>query len=504
MPVCWLGIRRICRGRPSSSDDALDIYKAQVAAPRTEGDAVARKTSPQEQGPHLLQLGRKAVAEEKDAPKDAAPKAAPMIATKGVDYEKFRRLVEAEENAEKVPDLLVVGRAGWNAATINGVYVDDGSLNGRPRLQKRGEQRWLKFNDAGQWMISKYSDGRPLGEAFACDAPERPSALHGPWYVCNDRQGWEPDHKVAVLSGACACCGSALLRPLRCSRCRAVGYCSAKCQKADWRFHRRICGQPEVGSPAEDGASLACPREDPSSMANASGEEDSDDEALLRSLHRNRAACTGVAVPAPPEALRRVDDAPEPAPDPGRLAVSHSRSPSCWNAAGTWEEKNMMPWVARRLHEILLASPPLKVSCGSCGGVEVVGVEHIEGFASLGLNRGSHRHIFDLSFEVAIRAEWLGDHGTFSTKGAVEVVDFSSASALDPDAACGMTLDLMDAAGNPREEQRRTIAAALPPTRRDEIALAVGASHHEVLAGRGLMSLVHKRLRAFAEEFMRQ
>ena len=30
-----------------------------------------------------------------------------------------------------------------------------------------------------------------------------------------------------------------------CSRCRAVRYCSSKCQKADWMAHKNVCGKSE-------------------------------------------------------------------------------------------------------------------------------------------------------------------------------------------------------------------------------------------------------------------
>merc|ERR1719210_2193578 len=57
----------------------------------------------------------------------------------------------------------------------------------------------------------------------------------------------------------CQSCGKACTKPLRCGRCASAVYCSAACQKEDWRFHQRICKKPAAdtaaaGAPAAPGA----------------------------------------------------------------------------------------------------------------------------------------------------------------------------------------------------------------------------------------------------------
>lgn len=42
-------------------------------------------------------------------------------------------------------------------------------------------------------------------------------------------------------SGGCAKCGKAAA-PMRCSRCRKVGYCSKDCQRMHWKSHKPACG----------------------------------------------------------------------------------------------------------------------------------------------------------------------------------------------------------------------------------------------------------------------
>lgn len=39
-------------------------------------------------------------------------------------------------------------------------------------------------------------------------------------------------------------------RPLRCSRCQAVFYCSRQCQRQDWESHRRLCIRPDASAGA--------------------------------------------------------------------------------------------------------------------------------------------------------------------------------------------------------------------------------------------------------------
>ena len=46
----------------------------------------------------------------------------------------------------------------------------------------------------------------------------------------------------STMERACGACG-AVDPPLRCSACRGARYCSAECQKRDWRAHKAACKQ---------------------------------------------------------------------------------------------------------------------------------------------------------------------------------------------------------------------------------------------------------------------
>eukprot|EP00439_Symbiodinium_sp_Y106_P022077 s6758_g2.t1 len=338
-----------------------------------------------------------------------------------VDYSRFQRLVDAEDAKEQAECLSVAvcGRRGWNAEVVNGIYrqdaLEDGWLNGRPRLRKRDGTRWLKFNDSKQWMISRFSDGRPLGEAFASDDSQDPGGIRELWHVCCEAKTWEEDDQISVTSGQCQGCGKSLLRALRCGQCRAVSYCSSSCQKADWRYHKRRCCRPAVAVPA-------------------AGEE---------GRHRDAGG---------PEEVFSSREIPTPcapsAPSPATCRQRSSPLPSGSVGPGSWEEIDLTVWARRRL-EILLGGPEeleglpeMRVRCGDVGGLEVVGVKEVEGLASVWPNPGGVRcHLFDLSFQVVFKATWLGDFGLVSMEGLVFCDDFTSNLVSDPEAACGMMVD---------------------------------------------------------------
>ena len=51
-------------------------------------------------------------------------------------------------------------------------------------------------------------------------------------------------HDVLPSANVCGGCNeksSSIIKLKRCSRCKAVHYCSLKCQQADWKNHKLIC-----------------------------------------------------------------------------------------------------------------------------------------------------------------------------------------------------------------------------------------------------------------------
>eukprot|EP00931_Biecheleriopsis_adriatica_P087025 TRINITY_DN61547_c0_g1_i1.p1 TRINITY_DN61547_c0_g1~~TRINITY_DN61547_c0_g1_i1.p1 ORF type:complete len:464 (+),score=93.34 TRINITY_DN61547_c0_g1_i1:29-1420(+) len=457
-PVCWLGLRRLFGLRqrllrPSNLD--ADVELEGVAA--TASTIVDSSDSP----------SIVAVMDVKECGEDTPAVCEVTKVKPNVDYSYFERLVKEEDVEESQPlSVAISGRQGWNAEGINGVYTQDGSLNGRPRLRKRDGTRWLKFNDAKQWMLSRFPDGRPLGEAFADEAPMDPREIRGCWRVCSEAQTWDEDRSISVTSGHCAGCGKQLLRVLRCSRCRTVSYCDIRCQKADWRFHQRLCRRPNVSG---------------------SGEQNLPKECRKEASEQTRA-----------------EEASTPAAKPAHVARD--------NRPRNWEERDLIPWARKRL-EALLAGPEadathdlpaLRVVCRDGGNIEVTGVQEVEGFAAAWPNQGERRNLFDLTFEVKFKATWITDFGATSSEGTVTFSDFTSNLVADPHAVCGMEVYFAYGGESPFEKSRVMVQKSLKPAHRTVIEDGLGASQWAVVQGQGLMHLVHLRLRSFAEDFEAQ
>jgi len=409
--------------------------------------------------------------------------------TTNVNYDRFEKIVRDDELESQGKSLAVVGRKGWNSV-INGVYLEDGMLNGRPRWKKRCEARWLKFNDASQWMVSLHRDGRALGEAFAADAAESPLGITETWHVCAEDKSWNADPLVSVTPGTCGSCQSSLVQLLCCGSCRRVTYCSRKCQRDDWRFHRRNCTARPRGSPP-------VPLLTEESILD---ERSSADEELQQSSVRKQ------VVPKPlHERVGTLDERPSERIVEDFAALPPSTS---WTASGTWQERNLMSWARRRLMELLDGScTDLSAPCGDVGHVEVLSVQEIGGIACCGESRGKRKLFFDLSFVLVFKATWLAEYGTMSTNGKVKMLDFDSELMADPHTTCGMELEFNDEIMNPMltgEQRRLQEEATQLSCRQGDVLNAVGATHWNVLRGEGLMYKVHQRLRIFLQEFYEQ
>merc|ERR1719210_2540080 len=50
----------------------------------------------------------------------------------------------------------------------------------------------------------------------------------------------------------CGNCNSPVTKRLLCSVCKKAVYCSAQCQKEDWKYHSRICKKAPPPAPAEN------------------------------------------------------------------------------------------------------------------------------------------------------------------------------------------------------------------------------------------------------------
>ncbi|CAJ1339128.1 unnamed protein product [Effrenium voratum] len=466
---CWLGVRRscgLCRQLFFGASGGVQSVKDR------EG------TSDLQKDRSLTCPARTCSLTEKDTNSSKVT---------NVDYSRFERIVK-QDDLQDGPAIAVAvcGRKGWNSEVVNGVYRQDGVLNGRARLRKSDGTRWLKFTDNHKWMISRFPDGRPLGEAVAEDAAEDPRRIREPWHVCTEELSWEMDELMSVTPGECSGCGQLLRRALRCSQCRGVSYCDLKCQKADWQFHRRSCSRKQCIRLAES----------------AAGEQ----------------VETGVT------SAQKTQDKSHPSSRPTCTSSKIRCRKHAASGTGSWEEVQLLPWARERLMSLLGGSvesntsflllsafvligpqaleglPELRVSMPNSGRVEVIGVKEIDGLASMWPNQGEKRHLFDLSFQVVFKATWLADVGMMSMDGSVYFDDFTSNLGNHAEAVYGMSIDFANSSESVVEMQRKAMQETIGAAKAS-VQEALGADGWSIAQGRGLMHLVHLRLRRFALDF---
>ena len=107
----------------------------------------------------------------------------------------------------------------------------------------------------------------------------------------------------------CASCFKIDPKLKPCARCKSKHYCNAKCQRADWKFHKRICVKPS--DKKKEAKKLA-------------------DEKKGRAAAKQAAKKTPSSKAAP---VKKSPAAPKPVSTPSKDATASSTSPS--TAAGT-------------------------------------------------------------------------------------------------------------------------------------------------------------------------
>eukprot|EP00927_Polykrikos_kofoidii_P078882 TRINITY_DN75683_c0_g1_i1.p1 TRINITY_DN75683_c0_g1~~TRINITY_DN75683_c0_g1_i1.p1 ORF type:complete len:321 (-),score=74.55 TRINITY_DN75683_c0_g1_i1:397-1359(-) len=227
--------------------------------------------------------------------------------------------------------------------------------------------------------------------------------------------------KDAEVTPHCHNCHKDITKPLRCGVCKKAAYCSATCQKDDWRFHKRSC-QP----PAQPKAKNSPKKPAPSTVSDAerkSKKEEKiveDDENLTWYRHREWKPSDEPKREFKPEVI---SDAPSatPADDDANKPTAGS----VWNKAGTWEDKDVTATAKSTLQEKLSNFPPLDAAGGS---IVIDKIDNLEGDASKPVIRGKLRHLFDFSFKVHFTFRWMDASGQRNSSGVVAVSDFTNDS----------------------------------------------------------------------------
>eukprot|EP00929_Paragymnodinium_shiwhaense_P116964 TRINITY_DN8704_c0_g1_i5.p1 TRINITY_DN8704_c0_g1~~TRINITY_DN8704_c0_g1_i5.p1 ORF type:complete len:421 (-),score=134.50 TRINITY_DN8704_c0_g1_i5:42-1304(-) len=246
----------------------------------------------------------------------------------------------------------------------------------------------------------------------------------------------------------CRNCDAACAKPLRCGVCKEATYCSGKCQKEDWQYHKRTCKKPEAkatapyplagmappGGPGADAAAAASAAPTPSAASTSApkpeplrpkGEDKTVVNEDVGTWYKHRE--WKPEEPKKDFAPARVD-APEAIAGTGKS----SGSSSTWNKAGTWEEKNMLDWWRSMLPSLTRIS--LEKFGGTTKVLTVDEVTEATGEATITFIRGTPRFFFDLRFEVNFSYKY--PTSSRSAYGHVKYTDFTHEAAAEGKPFC--------------------------------------------------------------------
>lgn len=225
----------------------------------------------------------------------------------------------------------------------------------------------------------------------------------------------------------CKNCAEVCTKPLRCGTCKAATYCSTKCQREDWQFHKRVCKKPEAAT-KPDGSPQAMPNV--AEKATAQGKDEKSGAAPLRPKASDSEVVKGEDVGTwynhrdwkPQEEKKEFVPQQVTSGASGKVPTSASE----WNAAGTWEERSMLPWWKEKLGTL----GRLKVDKlgGTSRFLRVEKVEGVTGEANIMQIRGTPRFFFDLRFIVHFSYGYPTSSRT--SAGTVTVTEFTNDLAV--------------------------------------------------------------------------
>jgi len=288
--------------------------------------------------------------------------------------------------------------------------------------------------------------------------------------------GGEKKQKVEepkqVVSDPCKNCAAPCVKPLRCGVCKAATYCSAKCQKEDWQFHKRNCKKP---SPApktqQDLAQAAAPQNQ------TAGETPSTSAPRPKAPEDRVVESEDVGSWYKHREWKPAEEKKEFTPQQVQSAggAEGAKAPaagSTWNAAGTWEEKRMLPWWEAQLASLKGIS--LDPFGGTSMSLTVDSVSKAEGEAEIQHIRGVPRFFFDLRFDVGFTYGYKTSSRKYS--GHVKVTEFSNDSATTDE------LFTATIAADSEGDKRKVEAELLPRLR---AVLREKVTEYESKAGAG-------------------
>mmetsp|Transcript_2066 Transcript_2066/g.6147 ORF Transcript_2066/g.6147 Transcript_2066/m.6147 type:complete len:317 (-) Transcript_2066:38-988(-) len=288
-------------------------------------------------------------------------------------------------------------------------------------------------------------------------------------------QSKKPEPPKADKTAKCANCG-AKAPPAggalkKCTVCRKVAYCSAGCQRDDWRFHKRVCSKPADKKKKDEPSKPKEPRKKKApAKVESSSDDDDDGKPITWYKHRETKLPDSNVVHTK---LETAPAAPEKSTSEG----------SAWNTAGTWEEKDVLPAVKAGIEAALTPRSVPSRDFGA-GVVEFRKVKGVDGDASVGVIRGKKRHIVDLSVEISFAVRVGGSSRDYS--GVLELKEYTADAVTD---GCECALKFAD-------------EKSLPPGLVDTVRKALGASACTVRPTDAPATFAEACLRALNEGFI--
>eukprot|EP00746_Dinoflagellata_sp_MGD_P165767 gnl/MRDRNA2_/MRDRNA2_95236_c0_seq1.p1 gnl/MRDRNA2_/MRDRNA2_95236_c0~~gnl/MRDRNA2_/MRDRNA2_95236_c0_seq1.p1 ORF type:complete len:396 (+),score=107.34 gnl/MRDRNA2_/MRDRNA2_95236_c0_seq1:53-1240(+) len=262
------------------------------------------------------------------------------------------------------------------------------------------------------------------------------------------------EEKPEVPKVMCRNCSGECIKILKCGVCKDATYCSAQCQKEDWKFHKRICKKPEpkagYPSPKQESASSQSAATEAAVPARPKDENQTEvvaGEDMGKWYNHREYKPKEEKKDFTPERLDR------------EVGNADPKKGSQWNTAGTWEEKNMVSWWQDKLKA--LGAFRIEGFAGTSKILKVERMGAVAGEAAITHIRGTPRFFFDLKFGIEYSLAYKTSSS--SKKGALNILEFSN--AVDESGEFVLSTEALPSQGS--VDEKKDVEDDLVPRLRD-------------------------------------
>lgn len=232
------------------------------------------------------------------------------------------------------------------------------------------------------------------------------------------------EEEAAPARDTCKNCMQVCEKPQRCGVCKAATYCSAKCQREDWQYHKRICKKPTEPELSKSKKDEAAPVASQAPPVDRTASEPLRPKAADKEVVTNEDVGSWYKHREWKPGEEKKDFQPERVDQ--EVGSQAPQTASKWNAAGTWEEKSMLPWWTEALQRL----KSLKAD-SFAGVITVERLGDVTGEAQICHIRGIPRFFFDLRFDLGLSIQFPTSSRAY--KSEVALVEFSNDVAAAQD-----------------------------------------------------------------------